>query len=329
MNEVGVGLIGCGSMGSGLARACAVLQDARIVAVCDLVKEHADKLGAELGAVSLDSCDAFLQMPEVDTVIVASPNFLHEEHVVAAASAGKHVFCEKPMAFSVASCDRMIATARSHNVKLMIGQVLRYLPVFAKIKELVSHTLGQPFSLQITRIGGAWGVSSSWRSRKDQCGGILYEVSVHELDFMRYVAGDVDQVAAYAGQFVLPNADYEDAIQVLMHFRNGGHGALLASRAASMGTYDGKLLCANGNLCFNHSKGEVRYRLFDGEEVVLGPQDMQTEPAVQREVRYFIESILKDTVPPIPGEEGLKVIQIVEAAYLSAQEGRMIDIPSQ
>jgi predicted dehydrogenase len=328
VDQLGVGVIGCGNMGGALARACARLPAARIVAVSDPVKERAEALAGELGASSFDSTDGLLHTRHVDAVIVASPGFLHEEHAVQAASAGKHVFCEKPMALSVASCDRMITEASAHHVKLMVGQVLRYVPLFAQIKELVRDTLGQPVSMQITRISEDWGVPSPWRFRKDQSGGILYEVSVHELDFMRYVAGDVDQVAAYAGQSVRTSADYEDSIQVLVHFGGGGHGSLFASRAASMGAYHGTLLCVHGTLFLDSAKGELRYRVFDDQEVVLGPQDMPTEPPIERELRYFVECVLNDTTPAIPGEEGRKAVQIIEAAYLSAQEGRMIRVPA-
>lgn len=329
MDMVRVGLIGCGSMGASLARTVHTLDTAQVVAVADVDGEKVRGIAGELGegVQVFGDYREMLDLPDVDAVIVASPGYLHEEMVVAAASAGKHTFCEKPMAFTVDACDRMIQAAHGHGVKLMIGQVLRYLPVFNKIKEMVdSGVLGRPFSVTIARIGGGWG-ASSWRKQKDKVGGVLYEVSVHELDFMRYIAGDVDRVAAFAGNFVQKYVDYEDLVQVLLHFRQGGSGALLAGMSSALGSYDGKILCEKGSLFFNNGWADLRYRLFDGDEVQVSKEDMATEPGVRRELREFVEAVLNDTEPTIPGEEGRKVIEIVQAAYRSAEEEREIVLP--
>ena len=330
MDTVRVGLISCGNMGASLARTVHGLDAAQIVAVADVDAEKARAFAGELGEdvqVFVDY-QAMLDVPDVDAVIVASPAYLHEEMVVAAARAKKHIFCEKPMAFTVDACDRMIEAARENIVKLMIGQVLRYLPVFNKIKEIVdSGALGRPFSVTIARIGGGWGGARSWRKQRDKVGGVLYEVSVHELDFMRYIAGDVDRVAAFAGNFVQKDVDYEDLVQVLLHFEQGGSGALLAGMSSALGVYDGKILCEKGSVFFNNGWSGLRYKSFDGDEVQVSKEDMATEPGVRRELREFVEAVLNDTEPTIPGEEGRKVIEIVQAAYRSAEEGRDVALP--
>lgn len=332
MDMLRIGLLGCGSMGSSLAKTAHGLDAAEVVAVSDVVEEKARKLAGELGEGAngvrgvkvFSEYRALLAQEDVDAVIVASPGYLHEEMVVAAAEAGKHLFCEKPMAFSVAACDRMIRAAKEGSVKLMIGQVLRYLPVFNRIKEIVdSDTLGRPFGISITRIGGGWRASgTSWRLNKAQVGGVLYEVSVHELDFMRYIAGDVDRVAAFAGQFVETHCDYEDLVQILLHFQCGGSGSLLAGMSSAIGSYEGKILCEQGSIFFGWSG--LRYKPFDGEEVRVSKEEIDTEPGVRREVREFVEAVLEDTEPTIPGEEGRKVIEMVEAAYRSAEEMREV-----
>ena len=314
-----------------MAKTAHGLDAAKVVAVSDVVEEKMQKLAAELGedVKVFEGYRVLLAQEDVDAVIVASPGYLHEEMVVAAAEAGKHVFCEKPMAFTVAACDRMIRAAKENGVKLMIGQVLRYLPVFNRIKEIVdSGTLGRPFGISIARIGGAWGGSrTSWRLKKAQVGGVLYEVSVHELDFMRYIAGDVDRVAAFAGQFVETPCDYEDLVQVLLHFERGGSGSLLAGMSSAIGSYNGKILCERGSIFFDNGWSGLRYKPFDGEEVQVPKEEMDTEPGVRREVREFVEAILEDTEPTIPGEEGRKVIEIVEAAYRSAEEMQEVALP--
>lgn len=217
-----------------------------------------------------------------------------------------------------------------NGVKLMIGQVLRYLPVFAKMKEIVdSGALGEPFSMYVSRLsGGGWGNPQHWRMKKEFAGGILYEVSVHELDYMRYICGDVESVSASMGNFIqADDRDYEDTAHVMLRFKSGGVGTLVTGQSSSMDGYDGKIHCRKGTIHFDNEKSLVAYKPFDGDLVELGAEDMKTEPGVQRELRYFVESIIEDKEPAVPGEEGRKVIEIVQAAYISAREGREVKLP--
>jgi len=328
--EVRVGLIGCGNMGSGLLRNCVQLENATAAAVADPIIESAKKLADELNVPAYDDYKKMLAEENLDAVIVAVPNYLHAAVSIDVAESGRHVFCEKPMAITVSDCDRVIQTARANGVKLMIGQVLRYLPVFAKIKEIIdSGVLGEPFSIYISRLsGGSWGNPQHWRMKTETCGGILYEVSVHELDFMRHIGGDVESVTSFMGNFLHNDArDYEDTAHVLMRFKSGGMGTLLAGQCSSIGGYEGKIHCSKGTIHFDNGRRTVTYKPFGGEAVKLEAGDMETEPGVRREVRYFIESIIEDKEPAIPGEEGRKTIEVVQAAYISAREGREVKLP--
>ena len=328
--EVKVGLIGCGNMGADLAKTCSQLENATVVGVADSAAAKAEKLAGELNARPFGDRNDLLAEGDIDAVIVAVPNFLHAETTLAAADSGKHVFCEKPMAITVNDCDRMIQAARDNGVKLMIGQVLRYLPVFAKMKEIVdSGILGEPFSMYVSRLsGGSWGNPQHWRMKKELTGGILYEVSVHELDYMRYICGDVDSVSASMGNYLQSDdRDYEDTAHVMLRFESGGVGTLITGQCSSLGGYEGKLHCSKGTMHFDNGKRLITYKPFDGEVVKLGAEDMKTEPGVRRELRYFIESITEDKDPAIPGEDGRKTIEVVQAAYISAREGRTVELP--
>ncbi|MBD3181508.1 hypothetical protein GF312_04395 [Candidatus Poribacteria bacterium] len=328
--KVKVGLIGCGNMGSGLFKACAQLDNAEAVAVADPIAENAKRLADELNVNAFSSYEEMLDKGGIDAAIVAVPNYLHANVSVAVAHSGKHVFCEKPMALTVDDCDRMIKASESSNVKLMIGQVLRYLPVFNKMKEILdSGLLGNPFSMYVSRLGsGTWGNPQHWRMKAETCGGVLYELNVHELDYMRYVCGDVDSVCSHMGNFLKHDTrDYEDTVHVLLKFKSGGMGSLLAGQCSSIGGYDGKIHCTRGTMHFDNGKGTINYKPFDGEEVTLGRDDMKTEPGVRREIRLFIESIIEDKEPPIPGWDGKKTIEIVQGAYISAKEDREVKLP--
>ena len=124
----------------------------------DPVPEQAAKLAAERGARVAASLSRLVGDDRVEAVIVPAPQFAHAKATVAAAKAGKHVFCEKPMAVSLGQCDAMIEACQAAGVKLMIGQVCRYHPTHGKVKELAaSGDFGKPISMTVHRLGGSWG----------------------------------------------------------------------------------------------------------------------------------------------------------------------------
>jgi len=327
MKELKIGLIGCGGMGNGHANAIAAREDARIVATCDIIEERAQAYAARFGAEQVfTSHEALLAQADVDAVVVATPNSTHAEIVVDAARRGKHIFCEKPMALTVADCDAMIAAARKAGVKLMIGQVLRYLPIQAKVKELVdSGTLGPVMSVEIARVSGP--LRADWRSKKEFAGGILFEVHVHELDWMAHVIGEPVSVSAFVNKMAERGYDYEDNVQALYRFETGAIGYIHASFASAAHRYDGKWICENGALIFDQNRMLLRQMMFGRKRAKI--YDLRKAPyaGVRVEIEQFVRSVLDDTPVIIPGEDGRRAVGMAQGAYLSAESGRAVALP--
>jgi predicted dehydrogenase len=336
MDQLQIGLIGGGNMGKSLARGLEACQDGRIAAVADPADGVAEAAAEEIGdGGEVDvytDVGEMLEREDIPAVIVAVPNFLHADMTRRAAEAGKHVFCEKPMALNVADARSMIDACESAGVKLMIGQVLRYLPPHVWVLDLVhSGDLGEPFGMQVSRIGGGWGGTyrAPWRLEKETCGGPLFEVSAHEIDLMRQVLGEAKTVYASMDNYVTPDVDYEDFVHLVINFQNGGRGALLAGHAAKMSAYDGKIFLTEGTILFSHQQREVRW-VADGEEPQVTTYEEAAagyEQGVQREIREFVEAVLDDTEVTIPGSEGLRNTEIAQAAGISAASDRVVELP--
>ncbi len=331
MSCVRLGLVGCGNMGASLAKSAAALGNSQVACVTDPMAEKAVALAQELGCEHCPDNASLLGRDDVDAVIIAVPNHLHKETAVAAAQAGKHIFCEKPLALNVADARAMIDAAATASVKLMVGQVLRYLPTFVYLKELVdSGDLGEPFAMQTTRIGRGWAGGSymaPWRLKRETCGGPLFEVSSHEIDFMRQVLGEAEWVGATMGHHVVPEVDYEDTAMLLIGFQDGRQGQLLAGHSAHLNAYEGKIFLTEGTIYFTNWPNQIRYCQQGGEEKVVDPGLLEYEPGVQRELREFAQCILDDAPPTIPGEEGLRNVEIAQAAGIAAAEKRLVQLP--
>jgi myo-inositol 2-dehydrogenase/D-chiro-inositol 1-dehydrogenase len=326
-DELLVGLLGCGGMGRTLARALGAVPRARLARVCDAAAAAAQACGEQLGVPWTTEVDAVLGDPAIGAVIVATPNFTHAELVCRAAEAGKHIFCEKPLALSVADCDRMIAAARRHGVHLCVGHVLRYLPVFDTMKRLIDGgTIGRPFAVRISRLGG-WGDVQPWRQKRELCGGPLFEVHVHELDYMRYILGEPAVVYATGSQEVVRHTDFEDTAFVSVRFVAGGHGVLHSSSAAALGGYTGVIQGTEGTIAFTNWPGRIEWKRFDGRgEVLSGEQITAPEEAHQRELRQLVEAALDGKEPAIRGEDGRAAVAMAEAAVTSMQTGRPVPL---
>lgn len=327
--KVRVGLVGCGVMGKSLATQLRTIEQAELVAACDVVEDAVKAFAEEFGIWATTNLDELLGHDDIDAVLIATPAYLHAEQTIAAAEAGKHVFCEKPMALTVEDCDQMIEVCLKNNVNLMVGQVLRYFPIHAKVKELVdSGEFGRLLCLTIHRLGGGFtGVwAKDWRKSKALSGGMLMEVSIHELDYLRWVGGEVESVFAVGENFLHPDCDYPDCILITLKFRSGALGILHASQVSIANSYGGRADCEKGSLLFPQLwSGELIVQT-ESERKVFKAEEMSRENPVRRELREFVESIIERRPPPITGEDGRSAVALAVAVYQSIETREPISL---
>lgn len=207
------GIIGCGDMARTHAMNLALRPDLfRVVAMHDPVDAHMDSTQAKLPtahppARRYPDFRRLLDDPDVDAVIVATPNSLHTEPVVAAFQSGKHVFCEKPFATTVEDCDRMIAARDRAGRVLQIGLVLRYAAVFEKMAGLIREgRIGEPMIAwcQEFRAPFPIGRGREWRFDSAVSGGAILEKDCHHFDLFEWLLGSpTTRVQAFGGRAVV------------------------------------------------------------------------------------------------------------------------------
>lgn len=327
MTTLGLGLIGCGGMGRALASAARNVPGACVVAVADPLEQPRREAAEQFEAQGYDDYHDLLARADIGGVLVAPPNYLHEEVTVAAAQAGKHIFCEKPMALNVTDCDAMIRAARAAGVKLMVGQVLRLMFPFARIKELAADgELGPPACVDITRIG-PWGFREHWRTKRALSGGPLFEVNVHELDLMRHLCGEVEQVSAYGGRFLSPHVDFYDVYLVNMRFRSGAVGRLRAGCAGPVGKYEGEVICPGGTLTWGPGWSTAKLYRQGAEPEELTADEWTRPGGVDWEIGSFVAWVLRDEPPVLTAHDGRAAVELAQAAYLSIERGQPVNLP--
>ena len=325
---VGIGITGCGGMGTSLVRDMVKVEGAALVAAHDVDPQAAKKVTDELGGEVEENYGDLLGRSDVDAVVVATPGYLHRDPVIQAALASKHIFCEKPMALNLEDCDEMIEACEEAGVNLMIGQVLRLIPVFKESARIVREELGKPLAMSTLRFGN-WGIRKGWRNTIEKSGGMLLEVNVHEFDYLRFVCGEPVEVFARGGRLVHDNIDFEDTVFSSFKFQNGAIGNLRAAVSSAIGQYTGEIICKEGALSYDNHTGTIRYRRFDGDEVTLARDQLPEFGGVAEETSEFVRSIMENRKPDITGEDGRTAVEMALAVRRSIQEGAPVKFGSR
>lgn len=195
-----VGIIGAGGMGNRHAACWARLPGVIITAVADVQGHKARSLAEKAnsgGARAFDSAEALIAGSDIDAVSVCVPTDAHRAVSEVALRAGKHVLCEKPMALTLADCDAMIAAAKAKNVLLTVGQVARFFPEFANAHRLVeAGAVGTPAAVRTRRGGGYPRSDTDWFGDPARSGGVIFDLLVHDLDWLQWCFGPISRVYA-------------------------------------------------------------------------------------------------------------------------------------
>ncbi|HVH21709.1 MAG TPA: Gfo/Idh/MocA family oxidoreductase [Pseudonocardia sp.] len=329
---VRVALIGSGRMGAFHGETVAErLPDARLVAVVDPAPGAAQRLADQLGAdrAALDAAEVFAA-PDVDAVVIAAPSQYHADLVVAAAAAGKGVFCEKPMAMSLADADRAIDAARAAGVVLQVGFNRRFAGDWRAARELLDDgRLGSPRQLRsLTRDPGGFDPA---RVPADT---IFTQTLIHDFDTLRFLNPGAEPVEVYATADALVEPDWrdrglQDTALVVVRFDNGAVGVAEACFEASYG-YDvrGEVFGSGG--LASMGDGRRTGMAFSGAggrlvDTVRSDQELLAD-AYTAELAAFIRAVRDGAPAQVTGEDARAALAIALAAVESAKTGRPVPV---
>ena len=320
-----VGVAGCGGLGRREAQIVRELEGAQLVGVCDVILANAQKVAADLGIdKAYDNHHQLIDENDLDCLLVVTPTYTHAEVTVDAANAGLHVFCEKPMAITLEECDSMLQAAKENNVKLMIGFVRRFQPNYREMKRRVDEgDIGEVSLVQSVRMGGRPPIGiGEWRRTRDKVGG-LHSAYIHEMDQILWLAGNVKTVRGVANFGALEATDVEDSIWMLMEFENGAIGAMGSSQVYPVGWYElgvggteGAMKIASGTTAVILKK-----HTGEGETIQVEPNDAFVE-----ELSHFFACVRNDEQPLASGLDGRRSLEVVMAAFGSAETGKVIKL---
>ena len=337
MKTLKIGLIGSGRAGMIHARNFAGrVPSCSVAVVCDAFAEAAYAAAKELGAGRVETdYKKVIADDDIDAVVIATPTKYHCEIAVAAAKAGKHILCEKPMAMTVEECDEMERAAKECGVILQIGFMRRFDSSFIAAKKMVDEgRIGDVVMVRSNTRGPS--IPKPWMYDISKSNGPLAEVNSHDIDTLRWFTGsDFKTVFATAGNYRCPDAkkdfpDFYDNVTLSAKFENGCLGMIDGAQGVLYG-YDARceILGTKGCIYLGNTKeNSVTLCTSDrnrSEEYVNSWRTLFTD-AYFAEDCDFAETVLEGREPRVNGYDGKMAVLTVNAGNLSIRENRVVEI---
>jgi len=319
MKKLAWGLIGCGDIArKRIAPALRDLDNCDFVAVSRERAELAESFAKEFGAGRhYPAWTDLLADETIEAVYLATPVYLHAAQAIAALEAGKHVLCEKPMALTVAECDRMIAAARANRVRLGVAYYRHFYPVITRTKELIATgKIGRPVIAQINAFeffDPEPEHPRSWLLRKELSGGgPMFDFGCHRIEVLANILGPINEVIAQVANVIFER-EVEDTATALLRFESGATATLSVTHAAREPQDTLDIFGTSGSIHIpNLNAGVMRIMSAEGETAETHPADANLHAPL---IRDFTNAVLAGREPSVTGEVGRMVAAIEEQIY--------------
>ncbi|NLH16230.1 MAG: Gfo/Idh/MocA family oxidoreductase [Phycisphaerae bacterium] len=339
------GIVGAGLIADFHARAIRELPNARLLGLFDNTPEKAEQLAIKFRAKAFDSLEAMLADPGIDIVTIATPSGAHAEPAIAAARAGKHVLCEKPLEITLDRIDEMIAA--HHAAGTMLGGIFqnRFNPAMEPLRRAVAE---ERFG-RITYAGVFvpwWRTdeyySGSWHGTLAMDGGgALMNQSIHMIDMLLDIVGPVRRVSAFAGTLG-HTIEAEDTAVAVVEFAHGALGQIFGTTASWPGRFKQfEMTGTRGTVVYvEDSFTEWRFADERAEDAVIRTRFGQVQsngggvadPAAighhnhARNFAAFVEAVEKGQPFEIDASQARKAVELILAIYKSAREGKTLTL---
>lgn len=349
MKPVRVGLIGSQFITTIHLEALRTVPGAEIVAVTSATEAHVKEFATRHGIPRwFTDYRKMYELPDLDLVVLGLPNDLHCDATVAAAAAGKHVLCEKPLCLNLAEADRMIAACKQAKVKLMYAEELCFTPKYVRLKQLVDegalgriHLVKQAEKHDGPHAGWFWDVRRSG-------GGVVMDMGCHAIEFFRWLLGgknggkaQVRSVYADMGTYVHGDKTRGDDNSTLILKMDGDVTAIAEESWTKPGGMDDRAEVygsdgvayadlLRGNAIHTYSKKGYGYAVEKAGETKGWSFTIYEEAwnyGFHAEMTHFVDCVRNGKQPLCTGEDGRAVLEAIFAAYASAGQGKRIDLP--
>ncbi|MEM6527030.1 MAG: Gfo/Idh/MocA family oxidoreductase, partial [Chloroflexota bacterium] len=311
------------------------IPDADVVAIVDPATEVLNDTADEYGIDGrYESLEEALDKHEFGAVVITTPTFTHRDLTVMAAEKGKHVYCEKPMAMTLEECDEMMTACEKNGALLQIGYMRRFDPEFMHAEELIRDgAIGDV--MQVKSLTHGPGLPPMWANDISRSNGMIAEVNSHDLDCVRWLTkSNIERIYVEAANFKgkergVPFENFYDNMFATIRFESGALGNIAGVCPCDYG-YDARveIIGKKGIMQIGEMQSKAVVVCVNRDEGIITPMYRRWQErfadAYINEHQHFVESIQKDTMPSVNGEDGRWAVAGVIAGTRSLLEQRPV-----
>jgi predicted dehydrogenase len=327
-DPVRLAILGAGTIGTVHGLCSLESPESRVSAVWSVPAEQASALAGRLDTLACASLDEAVSRPDVDAVLICTPTFLHAEHALAAIRAGKHVFCEKPLARDMVSARKIADAARDAGVLLFVGHVVRFFPEFCRLHDAVQQgVVGQPALVRMSRNSSYPRGVKDWHNNPALSGGAVLDMAIHDLDWLLWTFGPAERV--YARGLLPQRIPFLDYALITVRFRNGVLAHVETSWAEAEGFHVEGEVSGDGGLLTYDSDESTALRVDLRQPPLLPPGVVvptayTAQSPYVLEQRHFARCIQGLEQPLVTPEQACDALQLALAALDSVSTGQPV-----
>ena len=314
MKKLGVAVVGTGFWGKNHARVYKELASTELIAICDVNEERAKSIANQFGVKAYTNSAQMLKDKEIEAVSVCTWSTFLAQEALKALRAGKHVLVEKPMATNTQQAEKLVKTAEENGLHLTVGFLMRFIPGLQHIRQAVeSKKIGELVCATAKRV-------SQWPERIGDVG-VVKDTAIHDIDVMRFIS-NMDPIAVYAKMGSMRHGKFEDYAQIMLTYKDG-KSAFIESNWLT--PYKTRMLTVTGADAIMRLDYITQDVWIEQQTETVQPRYPFQEP-LKLELQHFADCILEKKKPLITGVDGIKALQVAQAAIQSSAKNRAIQI---
>lgn len=355
MKKFRAGIIGCGKVADFHAKAFVELEQAEFVAVCGRTKEKTDAYAQRYGVASYTNIKEMITQSQLDVVAICTPHTIHAQSAVEAAECGCHMIIEKPLATSLADCDRIVEAGERNGVTIAtLVQRRFYQPCMRMKKAIEDGKIGTPILGTVNVLGWRseeYYNSDPWRGTwAGEGGGVMATQATHQIDLLLWYMGEVEEVYGISRNFNHPYIEVEDTAVAMVKFKNGAIGNLVMSNCQDPALYgkvsvhgsNGKTVSVqtDGGAMFIAGMSEIEEAPYNDIWTVDGESPAQYRDQDEDyfhqhgmfhyhklQIADFLNALATGTPPLVDAKEGRRTTELFTAIYESSRRNCPISFP--
>ncbi len=317
MRKLGVAVVGTGQWGKNHARVYKELASTELVAVCDVNSERAKAMAAQYGVKAYSDSTQMLKDKNIEAVNICTWSTVLAKEALKALHAGRHVLVEKPMATNPQQAQKLVQTAQENGLHLTVGFLMRFIPGLQHIRQSVEDKKIGDFVCATTKR------VSQWPERIGDVG-VLKDTAIHDIDVMRFISGD-DPITVYAKMGSMKHRKFEDFAQIMLTYKDG-KSAFIESNWLT--PYKTRTLTVTGSEAIMRLDYITQDLWIEQQTETVQPRYPFQEP-LKQELQHFVDCIVDKKKPLVTGEDGVRALEVAQAAMLSSAKNRAIQLPNR